>query len=344
MDKIDGYEIQKTVSIQTTEQDAAFLYQRKEIPEHMSDVNYYKINEDAARRAKEMNSFSDYKAGSATAGYRQMVDKAAGIAAAQKRRVDPMYHEKIDRLLDSYARKLAENMNNGFVIDARVPSVLIAGPANFPTRKKEKQNAARDRNMEEWKKIQGLLDRIKSTGTGGISADDPDAVGKLKEKLENLEESQEAMKLVNSYFREKGTLDGCPFLTTEQVQRLKSDMESSWHYGKSPYLPWQLSNNGAEIRRVKQRIEELERKAETVYAGWEFDGGYAEPCKEDNRLRIYFDEKPDEAVRLELKSNGFKWSPKAGAWQRQLTANAFHAADRIACIQPHTGERPAGLQ
>ena len=57
----------------------------------MSDVNYYKINEDAARRAKEMNSFSDYKAGSATAGYRQMVDKAAGIAAAQKRRVDPMY-------------------------------------------------------------------------------------------------------------------------------------------------------------------------------------------------------------------------------------------------------------
>ena len=73
------------------------------------------------------------------------------------------------------------------------------------------------------------------------------------------------MRLVNSYFRKKGTLDGCPFLTMEQVQRLKSDMESSWHYGKSPYLPWQLSNNGAEIRRVKQRIEELERKAETVY-------------------------------------------------------------------------------
>ena len=128
----------------------------------MSDVNYYKINEDAARRAKEMNSFSDYKAGSATAGYRQMVDKAAGIAAAQKRRVDPMYHEKIDRLLDSYARKLAENMNNGFVIDARVPSVLIAGPANFPTRKKEKQNAARDRNMEEWKRYRGSLTGLRA--------------------------------------------------------------------------------------------------------------------------------------------------------------------------------------
>ena len=123
-------------------------------------INYYPINEGAARRAKEMNSFSDYKEGSATAEYRAMVDKAAAIAEQQKSRVDPMYHEKIDHLLDTYARKLAENMNQGFAIDARVPSVLIAGPSNFPVGKKEKQNRARDSNMEEWRHIQGLLDKI----------------------------------------------------------------------------------------------------------------------------------------------------------------------------------------
>ena len=33
--------------------------------------------------------------------------------------------EKIDHLLDTYARKLAENMNQGFAIDARVPSVPV---------------------------------------------------------------------------------------------------------------------------------------------------------------------------------------------------------------------------
>ncbi len=110
-------------------------------------INYYPINEGAARRAKEMNSFSDYKEGSATAEYRAMVDKAAAIAEQQKSRVDPMYHDKIDHLLDTYARKLAENMNQGFAIDARVPSVMIAGPANFPVGKKEKQNRARDSNM-----------------------------------------------------------------------------------------------------------------------------------------------------------------------------------------------------
>lgn len=310
----------------------------------MNNVKYYEIKEEAARRAKEMNSFSSYVPGSATEAYQRMVDKAAEIAEAQKKCVDPMYHGKIDSLLDSYARKLADNLNSGYAIDARVPSVLIAGPANFPTQKKEKQNTARDRNMQEYREIQGLLDKIKGIGTGGISADDPAAIQKLKEKLERLEESQETMKFVNDYYRKCGTLDRCPYITQEQIEKLKSDMASNWHSGKVPFLAWQLSNNNAEIRRVKKRIEELSEKALTEYAGWEFDGGHVEPCKEDNRLRIFFDEKPDEDTRSELKSNGFKWSPKAGAWQRQLTSNAFYAADRISCIQPLTGEKPTELQ
>ena len=166
-------------------------------------INYYPINEAAARRAKEMNSFSDYKEGSATAEYRAMVDKAAAIAEKQKSRVDPMYHEKIDHLLDTYARKLAENMNQGFAIDARVPSVMIAGPANFPVGKKEKQNRTRDSNMEEWRYIQGLLDKIRSTGMGGISADDPAAIEKLQKKLDGLERSCALPGFVDSKNEEK---------------------------------------------------------------------------------------------------------------------------------------------
>ena len=125
---------------------------------------YYPINEDLARRAKEMNSFYDYVPGSATAEYQRMVDEAAEIAEQQKRRVDPMYHERIDQLLDLYAKKLAENVNQRHSIDTRCPSILIAGGSNFPVRKKEKQNAAWDRNSEEFSYIQGLLSKIRSTG------------------------------------------------------------------------------------------------------------------------------------------------------------------------------------
>ncbi|MBT9790325.1 hypothetical protein GPK90_13475, partial [Clostridium sp. MCC344] len=269
-------------------------------------INYYPINEGAARRAKEMNSFSDYKEGSATAEYRAMVDKAAAIAEQQKSRVDPMYHEKIDHLLDTYARKLAENMNQGFAIDARVPSVMIAGPANFPVGKKEKQNRARDSNMEEWRYIQGLLDKIRSTGMGGISADDPAAIEKLH--------------------RKHGKLDGCALLSPDQIEKLKASMAANWRSDPRPFESYQLTNNNAEIRRVKTRIEQLSKQAQREFSGWEFDGGRVEMNREDNRLQVFFDGKPDADTRAELKSNGFRWAPSVGAWQRQLTDNAIRAA------------------
>ena len=266
-----------------------------------------------------MNSFSDYKQGSATAEYRHYVDEAVQLAERQKQRVDPMYHEKIDSLLDTYARKLAANMNKGYEIDARVPSILIAGGSNFPTRKKEKQNAARDSNYREWQDIQGLLDKIRSTGMGGISADDPQAVQKLEKKLESLEKSQETMKAVNAYYRKHKTLDGCPHLPPEELEKLKADMASSWHLEDKPFATWALSNNSAEIRRVKDRIKSLSQQKEIGFVGWEFDGGKVEANTEANRLQIFFEDKPDEATREALKSNGFRWSPKS----RGMAAAAY---------------------
>ena len=306
-------------------------------------VKYYPINEAAARRAKEMNSYSDYKPGSATAEYRSYVEEAVQLSERQKARVDPMYHEKIDSLLDTYARKLAANMNKGFEIDARVPSILIAGGSNFPVRKKEKQNAARDTNYREWQDIQGLLDKIRSTGMGGISADDPQAVQKLEKKLAGLEKAQETMKAVNAYYRKHKTLDGCPHLSAESIEKMKADMASQWHIEDKPYPTWALSNNSAEIRRVKERIKSLSQQREIGYIGWEFEGGKVEANAEANRLQILFEEKPDAATREELKSNGFRWSPKAEAWQRQLTDNAYRSADYIKSILPLSGEKPSEL-
>ena len=306
-------------------------------------VRYYPINEAAAKRAKEMNSFSDYTAGSATLEYKSLVDQAAEIAENQKKRVDPSFHGKIDALLDTYSRKLAANMNNGFAIDARVPSVLIAGGSNFPTRKKEKQNAARDKNYKEWKDIQGLLEKIRSTGMGGISADDPDAVKKLNAKLEKLIKAQETMKAVNAYYRKHKTLESCPELDSEATQKLKARMEIRGVQDK-PYPTWALSNNNAEIRRIKDRIQSLSVNKETLYTSWDFAGGKAEINIKDNRLQLFFEEKPDSKIRDELKANGFRWSPKASAWQRQLNSNAMYAADSISSIKPLTGERVTELQ
>lgn len=299
-------------------------------------MTYYPINEDAARRAKNMNSFSDYKEGSATASYRKAVDEAAALAERQKARVDPMYHEKIDRLLDLYARKLAENMNAGFSIDARCPSILISGGSNFPVRKKEKQNAARDRNMAEWRRIQGLLDKIRGVGTGGISSDDPQALAKLEAKLAKLEKHQELMKAANAAIRMKDKEKGDKRLaelgyTPEEIAELRAPDFA----GRIGYPAYALQNNNANIRRIRERVEELKkRQTEPAPEGWEFDGGRVVVNTNENRLQIIFDGKPDADLRAELKSEGFRWAPSQGAWQRQLTDNAFRAARRIEQIAP----------
>ena len=298
-------------------------------------MSYHTINEEAARRANDMNSFRDYKAGSATAEYRRMVDAATELAERQKQRVDPMYHEKIDRLLETYCRKLAENMNASYSIEARCPSILISGGGNFPVRKKEKQNAARDRNLEEWNYIQGLLDKIRSVGTGGISSDDPQAVEKLEAKLAALEKHQEMMKAANAAIRMKDPAKGDAKLaelgyTPEDIAKLREPD----FCGRIGYPAYLLQNNNANIRRIRGRIEELKKRSENTPEGWEFDGGRVVMNTTENRLQIIFDGKPDADVRTELKGEGFRWAPSQGAWQRQLTDNAMRAARRLKCIAP----------
>ena len=291
---------------------------------------YYHIDETAARRAKEMNSQFGYKPGSATASYRQEVDKAAAIAEFQKARVDPMYHEKIDRLLDTYARRLAENLNQSYAIAIRCPSILVAGPANFPVRKKEKQNRADDVNLKEWRDIQGILARIRGTGMAGISSNDENALQKLREMLARHEREQEEMKAINAYYRKHGTLDGCPLLSAEEVERIKAAMARDWRANPKPYNSYFLDNNNQSIRKTKARIAELEAKqSNPAPAGWSFEGGRVVMNQEENRVQILFDGKPDADIRSELKHAGFRWAPSQGAWQRMLNQNGIYAAKGV---------------
>ena len=157
---------------------------------------------------------------------------------------------------------------------------------------------------------------------------------KLQTKLESLQQAQENMKAVNVYFRKHKTLDGCPLLSPEQIERLKADMARSWRADPKPYESYVLTNNNAAIRQVKARIAGLAQIAETDYRGWQFEGGTVEV----NRLQIFFDEKPDTDTRTALKSSGFRWAPSRSAWQRQLNDSAVRAAKQLDCLKPISQE------
>ncbi len=152
------------------------------------------------------------------------------------------------------------------------------------------------------------------------------------------------MKKVNAYYRKNGTMKGFEGISDEKAAEIDEAVKSDYSWITAPYAPYELSNNNAEINRLKKRIESLERREETGFVGWKFEGGEAVANQEENRLQLLFDEKPSEEQRSKLKSWDFRWSPSNKAWQKQLNSNAIYAAGQIEFIRPLDGRTPRELQ
>lgn len=192
-----------------------------------------------------------------------------------------------------------------------------------------RSSQAMDRSLEEARKAKELEHRAKRVGTGGVSADDPSAVGKLQAKLEKMEEKRDLMKRVNKEFR-KGGWDAVTGISDELREKLHSMMLAEpWKNGK-PFQSYELTNLSANIRRVKERITALsEAEEREPVDAVEGDGYRLEEDKLTNRVRFFFDSKPSAEVRDVLKANSFRWAPSVKAWQRQASANGRAAGERV---------------
>lgn len=211
-------------------------------------------------------------------------------------------------------------------------SPMIAGPSKFPTRRAEKANNA-ERNA--WQACEDLrtktLARYTARAANVIRSDDSDAVTLLRAKLAKLEAKQETYKKLNAAARKYSKAKDEKHLQGLEEWEVKAVKDSehppySWDKWK-PAADYLLKNNGAEIRRCRQRVEELEReaakRAERATAPVESlydlpEGVTVEEDEDAGRVRIIFPGKPREALRATLKRHGFKWAPSAGAWQRML--------------------------
>jgi hypothetical protein len=292
---------------------------------------YYSINEAAAKTAHNMMSFSDYQEGSKTVEYQRYVDKAYDMADKVAEAM-PDKAERVYKLAERYSRKMAENLNNASRIGMMCPSVMISGSGNFPVKKKEKQNAAMDKNYEKFNEIQGILRKIEAIlhGKSIIKSDDEKAIEKLEEKLEELKEMQAAMKSANKAVRLKDTDKGNEMLmdmgySEKQIKELRTPD----FCGRIGFASYALQNNNANIHRIEGRIKELKATKEK--------GTQEEDCKfckivrnvEDMRLQLIFDGKPEPEVRDVLKRNGFRWAPSNQAWQRHLNGNSEYSLKRV---------------
>jgi hypothetical protein len=246
---------------------------------------------------------------------------------------------KLERTAERARRMLAESKSR----EKAARQIMDVIPPGQPilvghhSEKRHRRDLARmDRNMraavtaeKEAKRLEVAAQNPSST----ISADDPEAVVRLKEKLQGLEQLRTEYKALNAAYRKaKGDwskVGAVPGWSEAEIAKARSSMER--FNEKQPVPSYRLTNLGARIRDVKKRMEGLAQEAvrpeaaPVEGAGWRIHEDH-----DDNRIHITFQRKPPRETIQELKSNGFKWSPSRAAWVRQLNNNGRYAAQNMA--------------
>lgn len=236
---------------------------------------------------------------------------------------------------------------------ARTLNWMVTGPARFPAERNRKRMDTEHRRLGEMIAIANgvgewarkRIQRIQREQLGPVGCADHE-LESARRKLAARECRQSMMRAVNAAIRKHKTKpdaiarisaelegQGCPVEASLVPELLKPD-----YAGRVGFASYQLSNNNAEIHRLRDRVAVLERRAAAVHSA-AVDPAEDPPADVDQvrivenaleqRVQIFFPDKPSSAVRDQLKGRGFRWAPSAGAWQRQLTSNAIAAARAI---------------
>jgi hypothetical protein len=166
---------------------------------------------------------------------------------------------------------------------------------------------------------------------GPISSSDPEAARKLREELAAVEDRQRLMKAVNTahaqFLKDPASLEkaSLPDALKERVRTYTP----RYGWEPHPFAPFQLTNNSANARRIKKRIEDLEARAGDKTSERMVGAVRVVENVEANRLQLFFPGKPDEATRQKLKGYGFRFTPTQGCWQAFRSPRATWAANLI---------------
>ena len=153
----------------------------------------------------------------------------------------------------------------------------------------------------------------------------------MRAQLAQAEARQAMMKQANAIIRKKISdaakvaelVAACGLCETAAQELLQPG--NWWGWG---FAPFELTNNNANIKRMRDRVKVLESKAKLVTQEVNWYGVRVVMNTEEDRLQLFFPEKPAQAMICDLKRT-FRWSRTNGCWQRQLTRNAVEEAKDI---------------
>jgi hypothetical protein len=245
--------------------------------------------------------------------------------------------ERADRLaqaMDKGARDMAS------VIPFGQPILIGHHSEGRDRRYRERISNKFRRSAELSTKAKRLRELAASVGSGGVSSDDPDAIDKLRERLAVLEDKQAQMKRLNAEWRKAGSpkadnAEGWAKVAQalgREPHELASVRASQARdpLGRPPMPDYALTNNNANIRRIRERIAGLEKQTTRETKERTIGEVTIREDTTENRVLLLFPGKPEEEVRRMLKSSGFRWSPTRGAWSRMLNNAGIATAEYVA--------------
>ena len=284
--------------------------------------------------------------------------EAAGnfIARASNSQYESGSRAEIEAAFDKWAEKHIGFWLSYIERHRQLASPMITGPANFPVNRQRKRNDAADRHYEAIKHhydkgIKAIARAAFPNGDpkGPIKSGDPEALDKLREKLADLEAKQEQMKRARADVRKalKYIEKQCPdegFNADTWQDKVKAKLVAMGYDNATSYAysraycgrivgpeSFELSNNSANIRRIKNRIKGLESQQEAGTREQTFMVGVDEikiiQNTEIMRIQFIFPGKPPADQRAIMKKNGFRWAPSQNAWQRHLNGAGQWAAE-----------------
>lgn len=231
--------------------------------------------------------------------------------------------EKLGEKCGNYEEKYKAKLSAWMSAKSRCISTMITGPANFPVRRAEKANRSERNKSDEfyhWReKYFKLVNRVKTLS--------PEAeLDKALAEYENLVIFQEQLKEYNKVVVTCGKKSIIGFEAIEMIKAL--DISPAFtDFAEKDVKMWdgkiyKMSTQAGNIRKLKEKVEVMKSRIDTK-ANWQdikFDGGYI--TLEDDRVKIFHDDKPDSEVIALLKRSGFKWSRNWGCWCRKHTGRA----------------------
>lgn len=229
----------------------------------------------------------------------------------------------------NYEAKYIDHARNWLGRKSRCISMLITGPANFPTRRNQKANDSESKGWDDFRAWR--LRYIKAVNRVHNLSPEDDMDLAIK-KVDKLMINQEKMKAANKILRNKKYTDDqkiAELIETGFPEKLAPVMLEPDCVGTIGFASYSLTNNNAKIKSAKQKVEILKRRI-TIKESFEpipFPGGVIDI--ENDRVTITHDVKPDRDVIDKIKGRGFHWSRNYACWSRKHTANALYTAKEL---------------